>query len=109
MPIFWLERGIGTAPIFFRNVNGALFLETGLVTNQWQFDLNNWRNGAGGEVRLDFTLARYVPVSFTLGVAIGLERKVSYQVYLNLASELLASITNNKTPGGVITPRRWGI
>ncbi|NPV14581.1 hypothetical protein HPY86_06585 [candidate division WOR-3 bacterium] len=109
MPIYWLERGIGTLPIFFRNVNGALFLETGLVTNQRRIDFKNWRKGGGGEVRFDFMFARYVPFSLTVGAAIGLEQKLSYQVYLNFASELLASITGNKKSGGLIILRRLDI
>lgn len=109
MPIYWPERGIGTAPIFFRDINGAVFLETGLIGNRRRGDLSEWRNGVGGEVRFDFTLARYVPFNVTVGAALGLKRRVSYHVYFNLTSELLASIAANKMPGGPITPHKLDI
>ncbi|MGQ9678408.1 MAG: hypothetical protein ACUVUD_03915 [bacterium] len=109
IPINWMERGIGTIPIFFRNINGAVFLETGLIGNWRRGDLSDWRNGVGGEVRLDFTLARYVPFNVTIGAALGLKRRVSYQVYFKLTSELLASIATNKIPDGLITPHKSDI
>lgn len=98
MPIHWMERGIGTIPIFFRNINGAVFLETGLIGNWRQGNLSDWRNGVGSEVRFDFTIARYVPLNVTIGAALGLVNKVSYQVYFKVTSELLTSISANKMP-----------
>lgn len=92
-PFFWSERGIGTAPVFFRNLNGAIFWDAGLAVPSfrscWQKpELIPWRTGVGVELRFDFLLGHYLPISFATGGAIGLTPKFSHQFFLRLESEI---------------------
>jgi len=91
-PLFWIERGLGTLPLFFSNFNGALYWDAGLITDKITSGSRQWRAGVGAELRTDFFLAHYLPFRFTAGAAIGFGKRVSHQIYLSLKSQLLESL-----------------
>ncbi|MGQ9707664.1 MAG: hypothetical protein ACUVUR_02165 [bacterium] len=99
-PLLWVERGIGTAPLFLSNLNGALFWDAGLVGDEIRGGLKQWRTGAGGELSADFVIMHYLPIRFTLGVAVGIGKMVSHQIYFSLRSQLLESIM--RQPDGTL-------
>ncbi len=94
IPLFWAERGIGTTPVFFRNINAALFWDAGMAVSSFHSCIHKpesipWRSGVGLELRFDFLIFHYLPINFATGGAIGLTPKVSHQFYLRLESEML--------------------
>lgn len=104
-PLLWVERGIGTAPVFFRNLNAALFWDAGLILSSFPIPRPEsipWRTGVGLELRFDFLVFHYLPINFTTGGAIGLTPKFSFQFYLKLESEILI-LTANRRKNIIIT------
>jgi outer membrane translocation and assembly module TamA len=82
-PITNIESGFGTAPIFLRRLHGAVFAEAG---NAWDgsFRSSDFKRAIGGELRLDTTLVYYLPITFRLVVAEGLDEQGETVVYLSL-------------------------
>ncbi len=94
IPIFWLERGWGTLPVFLQNLNTAFFLDAAAHTRSLLKGFNGYRAGAGMEMRLDIIVAHHLPVSLTAGVAFGHARIRNPQVYFSIQSDLLGAIHN---------------
>ncbi|MGE5812966.1 MAG: BamA/TamA family outer membrane protein [Acidobacteriota bacterium] len=66
---FWnVERGIGSLPIFFRQVHGALFAD---AAHAWRstFRMADVRTSVGLELSSDVVLGHYLPLTITGGVA----------------------------------------
>ncbi len=82
-PLGNIESGFGTAPVFLRRLHGALFAEAG---NAWDdsFRSSDFKRSIGGELRLDTTLAYYLPITFRLVVAKGLDDKGESFAYISL-------------------------
>uniref|UniRef100_A0A7C4GEL2 Bacterial surface antigen (D15) domain-containing protein n=1 Tax=candidate division WOR-3 bacterium TaxID=2052148 RepID=A0A7C4GEL2_UNCW3 len=94
VPIWWPERGIGTLPLFLRNLNTAAFGDAGTVWNRFEPSHLGARTrvGIGAELRADLFVFRYVPVRITLGLAAGLLPEPDRQFYFRLDSEMLAAL-----------------
>jgi len=74
-PVRDIESGIsGNAPLFFRRLHGALFAEAG---NAWDdaFRARDFKKAVGAEARFDVYFAYYVPLTFRIGFAKGLDEK----------------------------------
>jgi Tol biopolymer transport system component len=104
-PLWWVERGIGTGPLFLQNINAAVFANFGL-TSAWPAPANcnlqtadsllsHARLGVGAELRTDLILAHLLPVSFTAGCGFGLNPLWSYRLYFGVSSSMLAGILNS--------------
>ena len=67
-PIWTVERGVGTVPVFFRTIHGALFVDAG---HAWtgRFRRSDLRVSIGGELSLDAVLGYALPMTFTTGAA----------------------------------------
>jgi hypothetical protein len=67
-PLWTLERGVGTVPVFFRTIHAAVFADAG---HAWTgaFRSAEVRVAAGLELSLDAVLGYTLPVTFTTGVA----------------------------------------
>jgi len=67
-PIRYVQRGIGTLPLFFRTIHGAVFADVG---DAWTdgFDRADVRRSFGAELSLDTVIGYALPVTFTSGVA----------------------------------------
>jgi len=94
-PLWWMERGLGTGPLFLRDLNGALFTDFGAGSVSLVPETRDWRRarvGVGGELRLDVVLAHLLPAGATAGVGFGLNPLWSWRVYLGLESSLLGAL-----------------
>jgi WD40 repeat protein len=82
-PVRNIESGYSTTPIFLRRIHGAVFAEAG---NAWDgsFRSSDFKRAIGGELRLDTTLAYYLPITFRLVVAKGLDENGESVVYISL-------------------------
>ena len=82
-PLWNLEAGWGSKPVFLRRMHGAVFFEAG---NAWDgiFHKSDLKRSVGAEVRLDADLAYYLPVTFRVVVAAGLEEEGEAGVYFGL-------------------------
>jgi Tol biopolymer transport system component len=82
-PVRNIESGFGTVPVFLRRLHGALFAEAG---NAWDgsFRSSDFKRAIGGELRLDTTLAYYLPITFRFVVAKGLDDKGESFAYISL-------------------------
>ncbi len=92
VPFLWVERGPGTAPVFFRNINTAVFCEAGFASQRLNDISSDLRTGVGSELRADFILAHYLPLTLTLGAGLGLKPDFSHQIYFDISSELLEGL-----------------
>jgi WD40-like Beta Propeller Repeat len=68
VPLLRIDRGVGTVPIFFRSLHGAVFVDVG---HAWM-DTARWadvRTSIGAEISADTVLGFALPVTFSAGVA----------------------------------------
>ena len=70
-PILDLDDGFGTIPVFFRQLKGAVFYETGAAYTGFLADAD-LISGVGAEVLLSTTFAYYLSGNLRLGYARGL-------------------------------------
>jgi Tol biopolymer transport system component len=68
LPLWRIERGAGTFPLFARTLHGALFTDVGHAWNA-RFDLQDVRASLGGELSCDAVLGYVLPITFSIGVA----------------------------------------
>jgi hypothetical protein len=67
-PIRRIQRGFGTAPVFFRTLHGAAFAD---AANAWtqRFHRADVRRSFGAELSLDTVIGYQLPLTFTAGIA----------------------------------------
>jgi len=105
-PLWWVERGIGTGPLFLQNLNGAAFTDFGLVSGRpapanCNLQTANSgrpaaRVGVGAELRADLIVSHLLPVSLYAGCGFGLNPLWSYRIYFGLSSTMLSGILNSQ-------------
>lgn len=93
-PIYWFERGLGSLPVFVRNLNVAPFIDAGAVSVTDTVWL-----GTGVELGVDFLLSHLLPARLSFGAAGGLLPQRDYQLYLTFSSELLSTLTARPVSG----------
>lgn len=80
-PLWWIDSGVSTLPLFFDRLTGAVFLDAAVA-----FDHPTLTPGPligmGAELRFQLTAGYYQPQSFRLGVARGFGRDGEWQGYL---------------------------
>ncbi len=84
-PVWKMERGLGTLPVFFRQVHGALFADCGDAFDKG-FEPDRLKLGLGAELRLDVTLGYGLPLSGRLGYAWGKDEWGISTVYAELGT-----------------------
>ena len=67
-PIRWLERGVGTWPVFARSLHGAIFTDVGAAWSS-QFSRSDRRASFGGELSADLVVGYAIPITVTAGAA----------------------------------------
>ena len=93
-PLWWVERGIGTGPLFLQNINAAAFADAGLVS-LWPEPADSAslaRVGVGAELRADLIVSHLLPVSVYVGCGFGLNPLWSQRLYFGLSSTMLEDI-----------------
>jgi hypothetical protein len=86
--LFQIEHGISTLPIYFRRVHMALLSDTGTAFDV-RFDASrNLRTSVGAALRLDAFFGYFVPGTFELGVAHGLQTGGVTDTWLLLTGSL---------------------
>lgn len=68
VPLFQVQRGVGTLPIFLRQLHGAIFADTGAAWDT-QFRPSELRRSVGGELSADTILGGVLPLTLTAGAA----------------------------------------
>jgi hypothetical protein len=114
-PLWWVERGLGTGPLFIQNINAATFADLGLVSD-WpapapsrlaprasRLSPSRARVGVGAELRADIIVSHLLPASLYAGCGFGLNPLWSYRLYFGLSSAMLegilkSSIANRQSP-----------
>jgi hypothetical protein len=68
LPLWRIERGVGTVPFFARTLHGAVFLD---VANGWtdRFRRADISRSIGAELSLDAVVGFVLPLTFTAGAA----------------------------------------
>jgi hypothetical protein len=68
VPVWRVERGVGTLPVFIRTIHAALFVD---AANAWEsrFRTADVRTSVGGELAVDSVLVHYFPYTFASGIA----------------------------------------
>ena len=70
--IWRIERGLSTLPLFFRRVYSAPFLDAAYAWSEG-FNYRDIKKGVGAELRLDFTMGYFMPVTLRIGYQVGLD------------------------------------
>ncbi|MCB9677868.1 MAG: PD40 domain-containing protein [Alphaproteobacteria bacterium] len=74
-PIWQVQRGVGTIPVFFRNISGAVFLDAGNAftdIDDWQGVFDDTLVGTGVEISTRWALGWGAFVTGRLGYGVGL-------------------------------------
>ncbi len=71
-PIWDLEQGFSTVPVFLRQIKGRVFMDVGTAYSGMLADAT-WLTSVGGEVQLSAIFGYYLPGNLTLGYAYGLD------------------------------------
>jgi outer membrane protein assembly factor BamA len=88
-PAWYFLRGLGTMPLFFDRLHGALFVDAGHVWDKNRsFRGSELKVGAGTEIRMDLTVGYWLQITPAIGYAHGFDRDGTDQVYLNLYTNL---------------------
>ena len=99
-PLWWVERGIGTGPLFLQNINAAVFTDLGTAWDTIRIEDNSFmsraRVGVGAELRADLIVSHLLPASVYAGCGFGLNPFWSYRVYFGLSSAMLSGILNSQ-------------
>ena len=69
-PIAWPQRGLGTWPLFLRNVHATVFGDAGHAWSD-RFRINDMKTSAGGELSIDVIAGYSLPITITGGAAWG--------------------------------------
>ena len=72
-PLWVIERGYSTFPLYLRQLYVALFTDVGNAFNG-DVSRHGWKTGVGGELRLTFKLGYYFETLLQFGVAKGLSK-----------------------------------
>lgn len=88
-PILWIERGYSTFPVYFKRLHGVVYADFGNAfsggwTGSRATKLEDWKAGAGGELRLDLNFFYYFGATLQLGYAHGFMKDGIDQVYFLL-------------------------
>jgi hypothetical protein len=83
-PIWNLDRGIQTLPIFFKRVYGNAFVDYGDAAFT-RLDLTHMKLGLGGELLVDFTYGYFQDLTLRLGLARGTSQGGVTQTYVVLS------------------------
>jgi hypothetical protein len=68
VPLAWIERGLGTWPLFARSLHGALFADVGAAWNS-RLSRSARRASFGAELSADVVLGYSLPLTAAAGVA----------------------------------------
>jgi hypothetical protein len=95
-PLWWVERGLGTGPLFLQNINAATFADFGAAWDTIRIEddsfMSRARVGVGAELRADLIVSHLLPVSLYAGCGFGLSPFWSYRLYFGLSSAMLEGI-----------------
>ncbi|MFH1421860.1 MAG: BamA/TamA family outer membrane protein [Planctomycetota bacterium] len=85
-PIWLLESGPATRPVFFRKLSGYAFMDSGNAWSASTTSMRDFKTGVGAGVRLgfDFLYNRFEGYALDLGFAYGINDGGASQVYLTL-------------------------
>ncbi len=83
-PLFWIERGLGTVPLFFKNFSGKVFFDYGKSLKTSQSAIM----GTGAEISLNTLIFYEVPATLTFGIASDLKTISKPQLYFQLSSQI---------------------
>jgi len=82
MPVHYLFRGPGTAPVFLDRMHAAAFVDAGRVWGDGvPFSGSRKKVGAGVEARADLTLGCWLKIEPAIGFARGFDDGGEAQVY----------------------------
>lgn len=80
-PLFWLDWGHSTLPLFFERVHAAVFVDAATAFDHHPTG-EGTLVGVGAELRVDVTAGYYLPQGFRLGLARGFGPHGIWQGYL---------------------------
>ncbi|MGI6394901.1 MAG: hypothetical protein ACOX2F_09310 [bacterium] len=84
--LFSIEKGFGTFPLMFKNVQGALFFDIGGGSPDINMFNDKFIAGVGAELKLYTTWWYRVPIIFKLGAAHGLTTSGCFNIYFSLGN-----------------------
>jgi hypothetical protein len=86
-PLFWIERGLGLMPIFFKNFSGKIFFDYGKPLTAFRSSQSAIM-GIGAEISLNTLLFYEVPATLTFGIASDLKTISKPQLYIQFSPQI---------------------
>ncbi|MGZ8441254.1 MAG: peptidase S9 [Candidatus Deferrimicrobiaceae bacterium] len=85
MPVYYLFRGPGTAPVFLDRMHAAAFVDAGEAWGEGvPFSYRRVKVGAGVEARADLTLGYWLKIEPAIGFAWGFDAEGEAQAYFTI-------------------------
>ncbi|MGZ8450163.1 MAG: peptidase S9, partial [Candidatus Deferrimicrobiaceae bacterium] len=85
MPVYYLFRGPGTAPVFLDRMHAAAFVDAGEAWGEGvPFSYRRVKVGAGVEARADLTLGYWLKIEPAIGFARGFDAEGEAQAYFTI-------------------------
>lgn len=85
-PLTIIQRGFWTWPFFFEKLSVSLFFDTGYAWDEDNIPLKYFREGIGGELKMDTTLFYILPLTLTAGLTKGIDRDGIWEGYITFGS-----------------------
>lgn len=84
-PVLNVEKGYNNFPIFIRRFHVAPFLDIG---NAWinSFSASELKKGIGFELKGDFIFSYFLPMTFSMGIAKGIDKGGENIIYFRLSN-----------------------
>jgi len=86
-PLFWIERGFGIMPIFFKNFSGKIFFDYGKPLTATRSS-SSAIMGTGAEISLNTLLFYEIPTTLTFGIASDLKTISKPQLYFQFSPKI---------------------
>ena len=87
-PLFFVERGIHTWPVFWDGMSAALFAEAGHAWQKSSLQLTHFNYSAGAELQLNLSFLRIMPTRFAFGFAKGFGERGMKKWYFRIDSSI---------------------
>jgi len=87
-PIFWIERGLGTFPLFFKNISGSIFFDWASQLYISPVEFENQIMSTGIEIHINSLVFYEIPATLTIGIASDLKDFPKPQIYLKFSPQI---------------------
>ncbi len=87
-PLFWIERGLGTFPLFFKNISGSIFFDWASQVCISPIGFEKRITSIGVELHINSLIFYEVPATLTIGFVSDLKDFPKPQIYFEFSPQI---------------------